>query len=341
MKSNKEVNTKTVLDDAELDDMSVPMVEIPKETKELEVKTKKSSVQTEEKPFINCLKNEVITIRHIPKKNDWITNPKHVAFGGMFEGSTRVFVTPKLQNGLYCNVLTNEEIRFLEHIMGLNPEDNTFSIYKKPELNYWSTANPNFSAKVVLGKEDSYLDLSVPDDYIKYKILLANKELICPSMDELEQHPKLTYQYVIIRKKEEAEKAINEFSIEEEVILTLGAIKNDKDKLRVIVETIENKPVAKTTSIGELLKLTHKIAKTNPKKFLLVAKDELLDTKVLITNAIDKGLIVKRGSFYYLKDGNLPLCNAGEDPTFVNAAKFLNEPKNQEMMFMIEAQIKE
>ena len=32
MKSNKEVNTKTVLDDVELDDMSVSMVEIPKET---------------------------------------------------------------------------------------------------------------------------------------------------------------------------------------------------------------------------------------------------------------------------------------------------------------------
>lgn len=347
MKSKKEVevtesNDVNVISNID-DSFNIPVepIEKPEPQEEKKVTTKAKSKDDDNIEYINCLRNEIVTVRKVPKANDWIKDPKHVAYNGMFEGCSRTFVVPKLKNGLYCNVLTNDEIRFLEHVMGFNHEDDVFSIYKKPEVNYWSTANPNFSAQVELDKNDSYLDLSVPVDYIKYKILLANKDLVCPSLEELEERPKLTYQYVLIRKKEEAEKAINEFSTEEEVILTLGAIKNDKDKLKVIIETIENKPIAKTAGIGELLKLAHKIAKQKPKTFLNVAKDKLLDTKVVIDKAIDKGVIIRRGNFYYLKNGNLPLCNAGEDPTLFNAAKFLNEPKNQETLFGIEAQIKE
>lgn len=343
MKSKKEEITGNNIIDSIDDNFSIPveLVEKPEIQEQKNVNVKSKGKTNEDIEYINCLRNEKVTIRKIPKVNDWIKNPKHIAYNGMFEGCRRTFVVPKLKNGLYCNILTNDEIKFLEHIMGFNHEDDVFSIYKKPEVNYWSTANPNFSAQVVLDKYDSYLDLSVPTDYIKYKILLANKDLICPSLEELETNPKLTYQYVLIKEKEETEKAINEFSIEEEVILTLGSIKNDKSKLKVIIETIENKPIAKTTNIGELLKLAHKIAKQKPKIFLNVAKDKLLDTKVIIDNAISKGVIIKRGNFYYLKNGNIPLCNAGEDPTLFNAAKFLNEPKNQEMLFGIEAQIKE
>lgn len=345
MKSKKEVEVESTEDLVlDIDDtVNIPMqkVEIEPEVQEVK-KTVSKKKQTEDEPeYVNCLRNEVVTVRKVPKLGDRITDPRHVAYNGMFEGCRRTFVVPRLKNGLFYNALTNDEIKFLEHIMGYNPEDDVFSIYKKPESNYWSTANPNFSAQVILDKNDTYLDLSVPIDYIKYKILLANKDLVCPSLEELEEHPKLTYQYVIIRNKEEAEKAIREFSIEEDVMLTLGSIKNNADKLKMIVEIIENKPIAKTASLAELLKLAHKIAKSKPKTFLNVCKDKLLDTKIIINNAIEKGIIIKRGTFHYMKDGNVPLCNAGEDPTLTNAAKFLNEPKNQEMLFRIEAQIKE
>ena len=66
------------------------------------------------------------------------------------------------------------------------------SMYKK-ENNFWSDAYPNGINSVTLHKQDNYFDLSNPVDYIKYKILLANKNLIAPSLQVLEDRPKATY----------------------------------------------------------------------------------------------------------------------------------------------------
>ena len=35
----------------------------------------------------------------------------------------------------------------------------------------------------------------------------------------------------------------------------------------------------------------------------------------------------------YIKESNTPMCGDGEDPTINNAAKWLAEPKNQEILF--------
>jgi fructokinase len=73
-------------------------------------------------------------------------------------------------------VLTRDEKEYLEHVMGL--EYNALSIYNKPENNFWSDANTNGISAVTLSKSDTYLDLSNPNDYIRYKIALANKDYI-------------------------------------------------------------------------------------------------------------------------------------------------------------------
>ena len=72
------------------------------------------------------------------------------------------------------------------------------SIYKK-ENNFWSDANPNGINSVTLHKQDNYFDLSNPVDYIKYKILLANKNLIAPSLQVLEDNnqPELNGRYML------------------------------------------------------------------------------------------------------------------------------------------------
>ena len=81
----------------------------------------------------------------------------------------------------FVNVLTNDEMSYLEEAMGL--QKGALSIYRQPaEENYWSTANPNGLASVTLRKGDNMFDLSNPSEYIAVKILLANKDTICPSM---------------------------------------------------------------------------------------------------------------------------------------------------------------
>lgn len=294
-------------------------------------------VEKSEKEFVNCLRNERVIVRHIPKQSSMVQNPKHVLYGGMAETAVRVFVVPRLTSGKYVNVLTNNEKVYLEHIMGL--EDNALSIHKR-ENNFWDDSNPDGISKVTLKKQDNYFDLSDPGDYVRYKILLANKDFIAPSLDALEKHPKATYQYVIICEGEETKTAKSNMTNTMLCYKEFGKIEEDIDTLRLIVETLDGRPVSNTSKIEFLQTKVNELIQTNPKKFLNVVTDKMLSTKVLIRKAVSYGIITKRGDYLYLKASNEPLCEDNEEPTISVAAKYLNNPKHQETKFLIENELK-
>lgn len=290
-----------------------------------------------EKELINCLRNERIIIRHVPRQSGTITNPKHVLYGGMAEASTRSYVVPKLSSGMFVNVLTDKEKDYLEHIMGLEP--NSLSIYKKVD-NFWDDSNEGGISRVRLTKQDNYLNLADPEDYIRYKILLANKDFIAPSLKALQDTPKATYQFVIIEENEDSKMSANKMSITMQCYKEFGKYETDKDTLRFIIETLDGRPIAPNTKLEFLHGKINDLITANSKMFLKTIKDEYLSVKVLIKKAIAGGLISNRGNHLYLRDGNLPLCNYGEDPTMSNAAKFLNSPRNQELLFSLQAKLK-
>lgn len=310
---------------------------IPKGKKEkIKEETKQDIKQYDDTP-ICCLKKERVIVRYIPKQTGLVSNPKHILYGGMAENATRTFVVPKLASGLYINVLTDNEKRYLEEVMGL--EYNALSIYKKVD-NFWDDSRDGCTAKVTLRKQDNYLDLSSPNDYIKYKILLANKNVIAPSIQELQNRPKATYQFVIIRENDETQAAKSNMNATMECYKEFGKIEQDTDKLRIIIETIEGKPLSKKSSTEFLQTKANDLIQANSKLFLQVIKDPYLDTKVLIKKGIESGLIANRGNYLYLKSDNSPLCENGEEPTINIAAKYLSSPKHQEIKFALEAKLK-
>lgn len=294
-------------------------------------------VEGTKKELVNCLRNERIIVRHIPRQSNMVQNPKHVLYGGMAENAIRVFVVPRLTSGKYVNVLTNDEKDFLEHTMGL--EDNALSIHKR-EHNFWDDSNPDGIAKVMLKKQDNYLDLSDPNDYIKYKILIANKDWIAPSLKALEDHPKATYQYVIIGEGDETKSAKNNMSNTMMCYKEYGKIEDDVDTLRLIIETLDGRPVASTSKLEFLQTKINDLIQANPKTFLKVVTDKMLPTKVLIRKGVATGVITKKGHYLYLRSDNKPLCEDGEDPTLNIAAKYLNDPKHQSIKFAIETELK-
>lgn len=294
-------------------------------------------VEGTKKELVNCLRNERIIVRHIPRQSNMVQNPKHVLYGGMAENAIRVFVVPRLTSGKYVNVLTNDEKDFLEHTMGL--EDNALSIHKR-EHNFWDDSNPDGIAKVMLKKQDNYLDLSDPNDYIKYKILIANKDWIAPSLKALEDHPKATYQYVIIGEGDETKSAKNNMSNTMMCYKEYGKIEDDVDTLRLIIETLDGRPVASTSKLEFLQTKINDLIQANPKTFLKVVTDKMLPTKVLIRKGVATGVITKKGDYLYLRSDNKPLCEGGEDPTLNIAAKYLNDPKHQSIKFAIETELK-
>lgn len=296
------------------------------------VKKQKKQAVIEGEDTINCLRNERIIVRFVPKESGIVRDPKHILYGGMAEGAVKWFTVPKLSSGMFVNVLTDKEKSFLEDIMGL--EFNALSIYKKVD-NFWE------NAMVRLTKGDNFLNLSDPDDYIKYKILLANKTYIAPSLQELQDYPKATYQFVIIQEGEEVKNAKKDMNFTMQSYMEFGKIQDNTLILRTIIETIDGRPTSKNSKLEFLQEKVNNLIKADAKLFLRVATDPLLPTKGLIKKAIEEGVISNRGGMLYLKSDGTPLCGDNEEPTLNMAAKYLNLPKNQDLKFSIEAKVKE
>ena len=288
-------------------------------------KTTKNSIET-----INPLRNERVIVRFIPKQNDSITDRKHVAFGGMMDNAIRGFTVPMLTNGTFKNVLTNNEKDYLEELLGL--EVNALSVYNKKD-NYWE----NYLIR--LTKQDTILNLADPEDFIKYKVLLANDDTIAPSMRVLKEARKATYEYVIMEPNEEFMDSRNRVNNTMKCYEEFGAIKDNFDVLRCVIETVDGRPVNNNTKIEFLQAKATDLINSDPKYFLEVITDPLLNTKVLIKKAVEAGLISKRGEYYYFREDGSPMCGPNEDPTFTVAAKYLSLPQNQEIKFSIEAKL--
>ena len=248
----------------------------------------------------------------------------------MMDNAVRGFTVPMLNNGVYKNVLTDNEKTFLEDLLGL--EVNGLSVYSKNN-NFWD----NYLIR--LTKQDTILDLSNPQDFIKYKVLLANKDTIAPSMRALKEGRKATYEYVIMEPNEEFSESKNRVNNTMKCFEEFGAIKDKYDILKCVVETIDGRTVASNTKIEFLQAKATDLITSNPKMFLEVVTDPLLNSKVLLRKAVEKGIVAKRGEYYYLSSNGEPLCNNGEDPTFTIAAKYLSLPENQEIKFSIEAKL--
>lgn len=312
-------------------------VEIPKRVKEdegiSEMKTQVKQVSTKEP--VNCLKNERVIVRFVPSPNAMIRSKGHVLSGGMADSAICSFVVPRLSTGLYKNVLTDSEKEFLEVAMGL--EKNALSIYRKHN-NFWDDSNPEGIGKVNLHKQDNYLDLSNPADYIRYKILLANKDYICPSLQDLEDRRKATYKYVIINENAEAQMNLTKNDVKMECYMEYGAIRQDTDTMRTILEILTGRPLAPKTKVDFLQGKVMEAIEADARKFFKIVKDEYLPFKVIIKKSTEAGLITRKNDLYYYE--GMPMCEVGEDSTLNNAAKWLSSYKRQELKYSLEAKLK-
>ena len=291
----------------------------------------------EEKPakeLVNPLRNETVIVKFVPSPNALVHSKGHVLSGGMAEGSTKTYVVPRLRSGQYVNVLTDNEMAFLEKMMRLDP--GALSIYNKHD-NFWDDSNEHGLGSVTLHKQNNYLDLSDPIDYIKYKVLLANKDYICPSLQELEDRPKATYQFVIINENAETQMNLSKNDAKREGYIRYGKVSEDADTLRTILEILTGRPVGMAKLDFLQAKTMDEIEK-DPRRFISIIKDELLPCKVLIKKAVEAGILTRRNDLYYYE--GQPMCENGEDSTLTNAARYVSNIKRQELKYSLEAKLK-
>lgn len=322
-----------IIDDTveEVNTVAVKIENEPKVTKKVKVERLKNNID-----MVSPLRNEKVNVKFIPKDGIYGNNPRHVLSGGMLEDATVTFVVPRLTSGMYVNVLTDSEKAFLEEYMGL--EYNALSIYKKND-NFWSDANPEGINRVILNKRDNYLNLADPIDYIKYKILLANKDYVAPSLKAYQDMPKATYKYIIVATEEQNKKIKDTVSNTSKCFKHYGKIEDDYYKLKFIVETLTNKPIAVKTKIDFIQNEIIKLINSDAKLFLSTVEDKYLDTKIIIKRCVEENIISNRNGFYYLRSDNTPLCEKNEDPTLNTAARYLNNPKHQDILLLLQAKL--
>ena len=294
------------------------------ERKTAKVKEEMSEVK------VNPLRNEKVYVRWIPKDNG-LPN-RHVASGGKVDGAYVTFVVPVLRNGQYKNVLTDAEKEFLEEALGL--DYNALSVYKK-EDNYWD----NFMVRIDNAKEGLHLDLSNPNDFIRYKVLLANNDFIAPSVQERLDRPKNTYQFELVRESDEDMIENAKMDAKMQSYKEFAKIENDIDTMRVLVELLDARPYSANEKAVFLKSRISSLIDADPKKFLSAITDPLLHAKVLIRRGSELGVLAKRGDYYFLKSDNSPLCDGGENPTLSIAARYLNLPAHQDIKFILESEL--
>lgn len=299
----------------------------------MEANTNKKRQQLEtEETIINPLKAEKVTVRFVPRSGGPVGNRKdHVLAGGMAEGATLSLCVPILAStGKYKNPLTNAEKKFLEEALGL--DSNALSIYKSQD-NYWD----NFY--VELGKAGRTLDLSDPEQYIMYKVLLLNDDVIAPDLDTLRDEPKTTYQFVLVKEGEEDKAENSKMDTTMACYKEFGKIDEDIDTMRILVEILDVRPYSPKTKIDSLRSRINQLIQDDPRKFLNAIKDPMLHTKMIIRRGVELRVLAMRNDLYYIASNNTPLADVGEDSTLPVAARWLNMPSHSDIKAMVESEV--
>jgi hypothetical protein len=257
----------------------------------------------------------------------WIKNRRHVGFFKM-EGCHDTFVVAMSRQGNVKNPFTNDEKKKIEEIYGY--EENTLSVYNKK--------SPVHEISVRLSKDPILLDLANPEDFIKYKILLTNSELICPSVREVKN--KQTYKYYIEDQDEVNQITKTATSKIQKAWKAFGKMEEDRTKLTSFLKTFNlviGKPIPKidnNTKLDFLQSQVADIVQNKTDQFITIIENEDYDTLLLVASALDAGVIKREGTKHSLASGEKIGNNLKE------TVDFLKRPVNQDTVFLIESQLK-
>lgn len=277
------------------------------------------------------LPKKKVFVKPIKRARGMVKDPKHIAYF-MMPGSTIEFTVPRDRSGFIKPVLTEEEIQFMEDKkssgLAFNPGD--LSPYKK-EDNFWESKQ----AIIKLGDRPIELDISNPMNYIKYKILLSNSDLIAPN--EEEKFNKATYLYYITTEEEQVTNRVSKATKLKRAYKFAASMEDDAEKMRDFLIVYGKRPSSNTKK-DFLISEIDNIIETDLDGFLSIVDDEYFEEKLLVLKAANLGVINKKGTKYYGKDGSA-LAYPNEIPTLTNAVKFLKSKENQELYLSILAQV--
>lgn len=282
----------------------------------------------------NKMENKVLVdkkvlVMPVRRKGSWLPPGHENEF--LFGKSTFKVIVPKNQrNGELVDPLTKEERTFFESTdSGLALEKGDLSIHKK-EDNFWN----NFI--VTLDKNVMELDLNNPMDYIRWKVLLTNKDLIAPSNDT--KFSKGTYKFCLSEENAIKEAEAAKVSSKKDAYMLLGKIMDSPTKMRNFLNVyFYNKPGKKSIAPDvskEFLQVeTEKVLEKDVKGFVETLQDKGYDTKVLIYKALTASAVSREGLTFKTTEG----VTIGE--SLDETVSYFLDPINNEEVLRIKARI--
>lgn len=291
-------------------------------------KAEKETVVESKKSTVFQLPKKTVKVKPIVKSTAMIPDVNHRAAFLAPNAKYRICL-PVLRNGTYKNPLTNEEKEFFEDSeWGLGYGKNALSILNR-ENNFWD----NF--EFYLGKEVFVLDLENPEDYLKYKVLIACSDIVAKSAKDVKERPRATYKFFLETEEELINDKVEATDIIKQAWAEFFKIENDREKMIKTLTVFGKNPAKNSTDkflSSELSDIIQE-SKAGAREFLAVTTDPNFDLKYTIRKGIRVGALVKRNGMFLTSDGE----TLGR--TEEQCVEFLSQPINQELLIKIESKI--
>lgn len=270
-------------------------------------------------------KTEKIIVEPIMRqRNALISDPEHEAYF-LFGTATNTYCLPLDRQGNLVNPFESEaEKTWLEESL-----DVDLNIYTRKE-NFFKRH------KVKLGKDPRTLNLKNPKDYLDYIVLKANRQAIAPDGDSAKK--KATYRYALIKETFKEETKAKKADIKIECYMALGKLKESKSKMINFLK-VYGKRVSPESKEEFLVSELINIIEDKAEDFLKLYKDsDNYEIKLLITEAVEAGAIIKKGRKYTLPGGD-NLCGEGEVPIINTVIDYLKSPAQQDLLLALQARV--
>lgn len=256
-----------------------------------------SNLSQEPTTVKNPLINKKIFIYPVIREGGWLNDiHKHHDGAFLFTGAKIIIqgVPFDQSTGRLIDPLTDSEKEFYySSYSALQIERNRLSIYDKDC--YWN----DFTMK--LTKEPLMLNLNDALDFLKYKFLMAQKDLIAPSWDE--RYNTAIYKYAVRDIEQEEDKKVDNINKKHIVMETIAKNRNSFAKLVNILKLyyLQRNMVRdfKRASLNTLIIEIDKITEQDIKGLYDLLQDKNYAVKMFIYDAIDCGAITQVNAYEY------------------------------------------
>jgi len=274
-----------------------------------------------------------VTVRLVDRKRGSIEDKNHVLYNLAPGATVEICPRNKKGQGVIDCPLDRDEIEYFENkrLSGMAFSEGDLSPYAPDKTNHWRSRD----SKVILDSNQVEFDLSNGSDYIKWKTLLSNDDLVAPNTAS--EFDKKSYIFVIESAEDVQKKVVVKGNKSKRAWKLAGKMENDNSAMIDFLSVTGKRPSEKSKP-GFLMGAINDYVESNIDEFLEILEDKNYESRIVLTKAIQVKAVRKEGHKYFLADGS-PLCNKGEVNNLPSALAFLTAEGNQEIAMMLEAKI--